>query len=208
MERGEKLGVDRGVTDHPPGVEQREEKLRVVGLEPGKVGQLADLVSNHQVQIPQRMQKPAQERLIVGADRPCEQDEDVDIGMEREVPASVPAEGEDRDLACGHRRLEEQALQQRVDTIRVPLRRDPAGGPLQRVLNQFLASGFERSRGADTRPVICRLHGSSWSRSSIPRNRRVATPARSRHLPFAAADVTKLRLKPPSIAPRSVRESS
>src|SRR4029434_3218045 len=95
MERGEELRMHRRIADDAPGVEQREEKLRVVRLEVREVRQIADLVSDHQLQIPERMQKPAQERLILGADRPLEQDQDVDIGMEREVPPSVAAEGKD-----------------------------------------------------------------------------------------------------------------
>jgi len=66
------------------------------------------------------MQKPAQERLILGADRPLEQDEDVDIGMEREVPPSVAAEGKDGDRPGRRRRVEEEALEQRVGPIGIP----------------------------------------------------------------------------------------
>ena len=113
-----------------------------------EVRQIADLVSDHQLQIPQRMQKPAQERLVLGADRPLEQDQDVDVGMEREVPPSVAAEGEDGDRAGRRRRVEEEALEQRVDAIGVALGRGVAGGAADRVLDQLLARGFERGRGA------------------------------------------------------------
>ena len=112
----------------------------------GEVAELADLMPDDQLQIPQRVEKPPQERLVVGADRPLEQDEDVDVGMQREVPASVPAEGEDGDRVRGRRRLEEQALQQRVDAIGVALGGGAAGGPADRVLDQLLARGFERGR--------------------------------------------------------------
>ena len=147
MERGEELRIappDRRRRGRASSSASRNSGLSVSRLR--EVGQLADLVADHQLQIPQRMQKPAQERLIVGADRPLEQHQQIDVGMEPELPPAVAAEGEDGDRAGRRRRLEEEALEQRVDAIGVALGRGAAGGAAQRVLDQFLARGFERGR--------------------------------------------------------------
>src|SRR6202043_2874715 len=118
----------RWIADDPSGVQQGEQKFRIVRLEPIESGELADLMAHDQVQIPQRMQEPPPETLLIGADRPCEQAQDVDIRMEREVPAPVTPERQDRHRRLGWWRREEEALQQRVDTIGVPLRGRPARG--------------------------------------------------------------------------------
>src|SRR6202043_1718915 len=144
----------RWIADDPSGVQQGEQKFRIVRLEPLEIGELADLMAHDQVQIPQRMQEPPQETLLVGADRPFEQDQDVDIRMERQVPAPVAPERQDRYRRIGWRRREEEALQQRVDTIGVPLDGRAAGGALYRVMDQLLACRVERGRGARARRAI------------------------------------------------------
>ena len=47
-----------------PGIEQGEEKLRVVGLELLEVAQLANLVSDDDAQVPERVEKGTQKRLF------------------------------------------------------------------------------------------------------------------------------------------------
>ena len=41
-----------------------------------EIGELADLVADDEVQIPERMEKSAQKPLLVRADRPFEEDEE------------------------------------------------------------------------------------------------------------------------------------
>ena len=60
-----------------------------------------------------------------------EEDQDVDVGKQRQMPPPVASEGQDGDRLRRLRRFEEQALQQRVDPVGVALdgcrgRRNPA----------------------------------------------------------------------------------
>src|ERR1700730_6693284 len=128
------------------------------------------------------MQEPAQETLLVGADRPFEQDQDIAIRMQRELPAPVATERQDRARRVGWRRREEEALQQRVDTIGVPLRGRAAGRPLYRVLDQLLARRVERGRSARARRAIGRFHGSSFA-ELVWRLHRIMRHSRSLAMP-------------------------
>jgi hypothetical protein len=59
--------VEQGTrTRHQPRVEQRQQELGVVGLQIGKLVDLANLVSDDDAEIPERMKKAAEEALLGG----------------------------------------------------------------------------------------------------------------------------------------------
>ncbi len=144
VKRGRETRVDARVADDAPRVQQGEREFRIVGLQPRKVSELADLVTDHELKIPQRMEKSAQETLVAGVERPFEEDQDVDVGKQRQMPPAVASKGQDGDRLRRLRCFEEQALQQRVDPVGVALDRCPAGGTLRRLADQFLPRPFEQ----------------------------------------------------------------
>ena len=77
------------------GVEQRQQKLRIVRFDPGEVAQLADLMSDHEPEIPQRLEELSEPSLVLGVERAGEQHEQVDVRMEAEVTPAVSAQPED-----------------------------------------------------------------------------------------------------------------
>jgi hypothetical protein len=88
LEPGEQLLVagDR------PRVERREQELGVAGLEIVEVGELADLVSDDELKIPERLEHGVDEPLLITADAALEKNHEIDVGMQTERPAAVPAE--------------------------------------------------------------------------------------------------------------------
>ena len=80
------------LTGEQPGIEQREQELRIAGFEVLEIGQLADLVADRQAQVPQRMQERLDELLFGRPDRAVEHDEQIEVGVEAEHPPAVAAE--------------------------------------------------------------------------------------------------------------------
>ena len=64
-------------------------------LEPGEVVHLADLMADREAQIPQRMQDCAHPAFFRGSDLAVEQEEDVDVRLQAELPPAVAAERDD-----------------------------------------------------------------------------------------------------------------
>ncbi len=81
-----------------PRIEQRQQELRVVGLETVEVVELAHLMADDDAEIPERVQEPAEELLLVRADAAAEQHEQVDVGLQTEMPPAVAAERQHGDL--------------------------------------------------------------------------------------------------------------
>jgi len=102
---------------HRPGVEQGEQELGIVGFEVGKLVDLAHLMADHDAKVPQRVEKRPKEALLGRADAGAEQDEQVDVGMERQVPPAVSAQRNDGDRAGRLTGLDVQLAQQRVGKV-------------------------------------------------------------------------------------------
>ena len=75
MDQPPELLEQRGGAGHKPGIQQREQKLRVVDFEVGELIDLADLVTDHDTEVPQRVQELTQQPLPRPPDTPTEQDE-------------------------------------------------------------------------------------------------------------------------------------
>ena len=103
-------------------------------------------MADRQLQVPQGMQESAKKLLVLASDRPLEEDQHVDVRVEREVSASVAAEGADGDRLCRRRCLEKQPLQERIDAIGVALGRQTTGRPARGFLNQLLPRRFQHGR--------------------------------------------------------------
>src|SRR5262245_65255598 len=68
------------------------------------------------------MQDRAHASFFGCADRPFEQQQDVDVRLQTELPPSVAAEGDDEAGAAGARGFVEQPLQEVVDAVRETLK--------------------------------------------------------------------------------------
>ena len=139
MKRSKRLAIARDRTR----VEQRQEELRIVRLESCEVRQLADLMSDDEPEIPERVEKPSEQRFVRRPDRAGEQHEEVDVRMKAEVTPAVAAEREDRHRPLRRRRVEEQLPQQRVDAVRVAFERRPGRPRPAMSRAQLVAGGVE-----------------------------------------------------------------
>ena len=131
-------------------IEQRQQELRVVGLEPGKSSSSRTWWPTTTPRSQSGWRNPRRNRSSAGADAAAEQHEQIDVGMQAEVPPAVPAEGEDRDRALGRAGVGEQLPQHRVDAIGIALERAAAAGASPHVRRQLGARRVERASRAGT----------------------------------------------------------
>ena len=75
MEQRPELLEQRCVSGYQSGVEQREQEFGVVDFDVGELIELADLVTDHDTEVPQRVQEGTQEPLPRPPDTTTEQDE-------------------------------------------------------------------------------------------------------------------------------------
>ncbi len=162
VERGEESAVEPGIAHDAARVEQREQELWIVGFEPREVAELAHLMPDDERQIPERVEKSPQKSLVV-ANRPLEQDQDIDVGVEREVSPPVSTERDDRRRLRGRRSLEEQPLQERVDPIGVALECGTVGAAPAGLFDELLTGGREPGRNGVAGQAIGRRHRTSSS---------------------------------------------
>ncbi len=102
---------ERAHASHWTRIEEREEKLRVVGFQAVEVVQLPHLMADDHAEIPERVKEAAEELLLVRADPAAEEHEQVDVGLQTEMPAAVSAERQDGDLRVGPGHVGEQLPQ-------------------------------------------------------------------------------------------------
>ena len=129
---------------HRPRVEQRQQELGVVGLELLKILDVADLVADHDAEIPERVQKAVHEALFGRADAVAEEQEQIDVRVQAQVTAPVSAKRDDRERPVVRTGVGEQLPDQRVDAIGVPLERAAAAGAARDRGAQLLPRGIER----------------------------------------------------------------
>ena len=82
------------------GVGERDQIFRVVGVGLPEIRDFPHVMPDVEAQVPQRVQHRLQETLVGGADRPAEQEQQVDVGVQAQLPSAVAAHGHDR-----HRRV-------------------------------------------------------------------------------------------------------
>ena len=126
-----------------PRVEQRQQKLRIVRFDPCEVLQLADLVSDHEPEIPQRMEKLSDPPFVLRVQGAGEQHEEVDVRMEAEVTPAVPAQREDHRRRRVAQRAGEDGGHEPVDRVGVLRQRRAAAQSAQGGVGQFLPGGVE-----------------------------------------------------------------
>ena len=156
-ERLEDVGVGRGgVKQHAETVEERaragdrtrieerQEKLRIVGLQPAEVVQLTDLMADDDTQIPERVEEATEELLLIGTDAAAKEHEQVDVGLQTQMASAVPAERQHRDLRVRPRHVGEQLAEHGIHTIGIALERGATAGTPQRVRLELGSSGIER----------------------------------------------------------------
>jgi hypothetical protein len=89
--------IEREISGDRPGVDQRHEKLGVVHFQARELINLTDLVADNETQIPQRVQKRAEQALLRLTQTAAEEHEQIDVRVKTELFPAVPADGNDRD---------------------------------------------------------------------------------------------------------------
>ena len=92
MDEGVESLENTQVARQKTGVDERDEKLRVVRLAQLELTELAYLVPHLEAQVPERVQQPFDETLLGGVDRAAKQDQQVDVRVETEVTPAIPAD--------------------------------------------------------------------------------------------------------------------
>ena len=95
--------------------------------------ELPHLVTDHDAEIPERVQERPQEIFLGGADAATEQDQQVDIRVETEVATAVTAKREHDDLMARPTGVGKQLPQHGIDTIGVAFERRPPARSAQHV---------------------------------------------------------------------------
>src|SRR5688572_28978274 len=150
-------------TSHKPRIEQREQKLGIVGFELREFVQLAYLVSDHDADIPERVQKRP-EKLLFNRTNPCaKQDQEIDVRVQTQMLAPVPAQRDDRDGQLGATRLVVERPQQDVHPVGVPLQRRTPAGAARGIAAQPLARRFERRTDGGACTGLRRRHAANIS---------------------------------------------
>ncbi len=108
---------------HGARVEQREQEFGVVDFELGEVVDLPDLMADGKAQVPQRMQDGAHASFFGGADPAVEEQQDVDVRVQAELPSSIPAERHDETGGGGISRIPDEILEKVIDAVRKALQR-------------------------------------------------------------------------------------
>ena len=81
--------VQTPVAGQEPDVEQRKQQLRVIRLDTGEVGELANVLSHGQPEGPQRLQERRDGELLAGTDRPFGHDQQIDIRVKAKRPSAM-----------------------------------------------------------------------------------------------------------------------
>ena len=128
-------------------IEQRQQELRVVGLEVGELVQLPHLVADDDAEVPERVEKASKEALLRRPDPATEQHQQVDVGMKTEVAPAVAAERDDGYWPLRRACVRIELPQQRVDAIRMAFERRAAARPARDVRAQLVPRRVESRPG-------------------------------------------------------------
>ena len=113
----------RRIARDNPGVGQRQQEFGIVLGQARPFVDLAHVMADRQAQIPNRVEKAVQKPLVLGRDGTGKQHQQVDVGVEAQLAASVAAEGEDADRLRERSGLREQLLDDRIHAMGVLLER-------------------------------------------------------------------------------------
>ena len=87
---------EAAVAGQDPHIQQRQQELRIVRVEALEFRQFPHVVSHRQLEVPQRVQQRRQEALLAAPDPPAEEHQQVEVGVQAELPPAVPAQRADR----------------------------------------------------------------------------------------------------------------
>src|SRR5580765_202425 len=129
--------VESSIAGDEAGVDECHQEFRIVDLQFSELLDFAHLVSHDQPEIPQRMQDGAQRVLLSGAEVAAEQDEQIDVRMQKKLAPAIPANGDDGDGLWGLGRGREKLPHDRVEAVGKTGQRRAAAMAAQDVVLQF-----------------------------------------------------------------------
>ncbi|PYR65862.1 MAG: hypothetical protein DMF88_18280 [Acidobacteria bacterium] len=130
---------------HCPRIEQRQQELGIVGLELLEILDVAYLMADDDAEIPERVEKAVDEALLRGTDAIAEEQQQIDVGVQAEMAASIAAERDDGNRPVVGARVGELLADERVDAIRVALERAAPAGAARDRRAQLFSRGMQRS---------------------------------------------------------------
>jgi hypothetical protein len=155
VERGFEAAVEPEVARDRPRVDQCHEELGVVHLEAGELVDLPDLVAHHEAEIPERVQDGAEQPLFGLAKMAAEEDEEVDVRMQAQLLAAVPADRDDRHRrhGLGSGRRIENVAEEPIEAFGEPRERGATAVPEHDVVAQLAPRLFQQHGQAGGRGV-------------------------------------------------------
>ncbi len=162
---------DQRIAGEQPGVDLGEQELRVVDVDVRGLVEGPHLVADGQAEVPERMEDGLEDALLAAADRAAEDQQQVDVRMQRQGPPAVAAERRDRHR---HRRLGQRRADEIPDQVveaigEAGVRGAAAGAPLDvdgelsaRLGEPFpgraaIVGGRVHRRAESTAPVAMRI---------------------------------------------------
>ena len=144
LEPGLEVREQGGVAGDQAPVEQRDQQLRIVGLELVEVGDLAHVLADGQAEVPQRLEQAADGALLGRGDRTAGDDQQIQVRVQAQRPAPIAADRGDDDRgrdAAQH--LGREIAHEAVHLIGVVREHRPAGPALPRLGGVLVARGGE-----------------------------------------------------------------
>src|SRR5262249_18989498 len=99
------------------GVGQCEQELRIIGGQPLPLVHFADVVTDGQSQVPDRVEELVEEALVRLGNRSCEENQEIDIGMQAQLPPAVASEGENANQLRRNACVREELLNEGVNPL-------------------------------------------------------------------------------------------
>ena len=155
VERRLEAAIELEVARNRPRVDQRHQELRVVHLEARELVDLTDLVADDQAEIPERMEDGAEQPFFGLPQMAAEEDEQIDVGVEAELLAAVPADRDDRHRSdrFGSGRGVEDLAEEAVEAFGESRERRAAAVPEHDVVAQLAPRLFQQHGQAGGRGV-------------------------------------------------------
>jgi hypothetical protein len=143
------------VAGNEPGVYERHQEFRIIHFEPPEFLDFADLVSDDEAEIPERVQNRTDQALFGLVEMAAEEQEQIDVRVKTELSSAVAADGNDGHRPVDSRCREKQLPQDPVEAIREPGECRAAAAPLEDLVAQLSARVVKnrdngvRKRGCD-----------------------------------------------------------
>jgi hypothetical protein len=103
-------------------------------------------MADHEAEVPERMQDGADDALFGVAEAAAEEQKEIDVGVKRKLPASIAADGDERDGLLNPRRGGDELPQDGVEPIREAYEGRAPAMPAENLITELAARVAEGGR--------------------------------------------------------------